>query len=144
MSKLAVWGVGTQQRAYRSPAALYTSQRKSGAVRRNLCVAASVLTACTLLALAMSHTMVLQHHYGQHLFGDDLAQGAKVYVRVHRRHGHRPLGRVHRRGAQLAGRAELNAASTDKPVAQPLPQALPGAAPSAACCTAVCQGPVKA
>jgi hypothetical protein len=33
----------------------------------------------------MSHTMMLQHHYGQHLFGDDLTQGARMTVRVHKR-----------------------------------------------------------
>jgi hypothetical protein len=32
----------------------------------------------------MSHKMVLQHHYGHHMFGDDLAQGARVNLKRHR------------------------------------------------------------
>ena len=92
-------------------------------------MALSVLTACTLLALAMSHTMVLQHHYGQHLFGDDLAQGARVYVRVHRRHGHGPFARVQKRVSRLTGEVEAEFASVEKAVAQrlDLPHMLAGA-----------------
>jgi hypothetical protein len=47
--------------------------------------------------------MMLQHHYGTHLFGDDLAQGARLSVRVHRVHlrpKHRP--KHHRKHANAA------------------------------------------
>lgn len=49
-------------------------------------MAVVVLLACALLALSMSQKMVLQHHYGHHMFGDDLAQGAKLTMRSHSRH----------------------------------------------------------
>jgi hypothetical protein len=51
-----------------------TSDRK----RRSVLAALLVLLGCTLLAAGISHKMVLQHHYGAHMFGDDLAQGARV------------------------------------------------------------------
>lgn len=49
-------------------------------------MAVVVLLGCALLALSMSQKMVLQHHYGHHMFGDDLAQGAKLSMRSHHRH----------------------------------------------------------
>jgi hypothetical protein len=69
---------------------------------RNIAVALLVISACTLLAFGMSHTMVLQHHYGQHLFGDDLAQGARLSVRIHRRQGHAPLHRLKQQMSNIA------------------------------------------
>ena len=62
---------------------------------RALCGAALALLCCTVLAIAMSHTMLLQHHYGTHLFGDDLARGARLSVRIHHVH-HRPRQRPKR------------------------------------------------
>lgn len=59
-------------------------------------MAVVVLLACALLALSMSQKMVLQHHYGHHMFGDDLAQGAKLSMRSHNRH--RPLPHTGLRG----------------------------------------------
>ena len=61
---------------------------------RTLCSAALALAACTLLAMAMSHTMLLQHHYGHHMFGDDLAAGARVTVRTHHRRHPPPMQRL--------------------------------------------------
>jgi hypothetical protein len=46
--------------------------------------------------------MMLQHHYGHHLFGDDLAQGARLSVHVHRRHGHQPLHRLKEQISEIA------------------------------------------
>jgi hypothetical protein len=52
--------------------------------------------------------MLLQHHYGQHLFGDDMAMGARVTVRVHRRiHRHRRLPHARQKPSMQRLAAEL-------------------------------------
>ena len=94
---------------------------------RAVCAAAAACLCCTLLALAISHTMLLQHHYGQHLFGDDLAQGARVTVRVHRVAHHHPRRRAHAfkraltasiaEAAQAVTKIEDDARSLDETVA---------------------------
>lgn len=95
-------------------------------------MAVVVLLACALLALSMSQKMVLQHHYGHHMFGDDLAQGAKLSMRSHNRH--HPPPRTGLRGTvkDVVEEVEAGVATVEERLADELrgyQRAPPGARP---------------
>lgn len=81
--------------------------------------------------------MLLQHHYGQHLFGDDYFSGARVTIRVHRRthHHHSHRRRDSTQLSQLehaAGQAVAEAAREIATAEERLGEQLTGGASDAA------------